>query len=101
MPVAVAPDDGGPEVAARLQALEATLRAIELRLERIESAVATPRPIADLKRIETRVDLVAERISTLLGGPSLTELMDRLDELERNVSAAGSVPKRRRRTEPL
>jgi hypothetical protein len=36
---------------------------------------------SDVSALASQVDLVSERLSTLLGGPSLTELLDRLDEI--------------------
>lgn len=39
--------------------------------------------------LQSHVDLVAERLSTLLGGPSLTELMDRFDEIDRRILLLG------------
>jgi hypothetical protein len=35
----------------------------------------------EIGALSSQVDLVSERLSTLLGGPTLTELMDRLDEI--------------------
>jgi hypothetical protein len=36
---------------------------------------------SDVGTLSSQVDLVSDRLSTLLGGPTLTELMDRLDEI--------------------
>jgi hypothetical protein len=46
--------------------------------------------VLDVARaLESQVTLVADRLSTLLGGPTLTELMDRIDDLERQVALLG------------
>ena len=56
----------------------------------VDTVVESPEPAA----LRSQIDLVAERLSTLLGGPTLTELMDRLDEIAERGSA--EAPKRRR-----
>jgi hypothetical protein len=51
----------------------------------------------DMAALRAPVDLIAERLATLLGGPSLTDLLDRIDELDRQVATKAEEPKKRRR----
>lgn len=60
------------------------------RLQATMDGVVASSEVADLR---SRVELVADRLGALLGGPTLTELMDRIDELGEREPA---TPKRRR-----
>ena len=62
------------------------------RLQATVDGIAGSTALADVR---AEVSLVSERLSALLGGPSLTELMDRIDEL--GDSRPSEEPKRRRR----
>ena len=75
---------------------------------RIDSVTELKGIVADLAvglaGLQAPVDLVAERIATLLGGPTLTELLNRIDEVDRRLDqAVGAPPARRtrKREKPL
>lgn len=87
-------DGGFQEVASRALVLaeasdeivtrvEAAVGELQVRVDDIATAVIALQPTIDaILDLQAHVDLVAERIATLLGGPSLTEIMDRIDELD-------------------
>ncbi|MEN3271976.1 MAG: hypothetical protein V7636_737 [Actinomycetota bacterium] len=119
------PSASDPSTAApgdRFAALESVMRSLDARmeaLERVTRAGQVVERIIDLDRvvaeqadalarierslaeldvttIRSELSLVAERLSTLLGGPTLVELMDRIDELA-PVPEPPAPPKRRRK----
>ena len=77
---------GRDETARRVADLTVAMARLQAT---VEGVVANP----ELADVRARVELVAERLGTLLGGPTLTELMDRIDELG---DRAPEAPKRRR-----
>lgn len=98
-------------LAAALERIETTMSALAARVEALEPKVDDGvRGMTDVAAIATRlqttvdaqdpselhadVRLVADRLADLLGGPTLTELMDRIDEL---VRPAEETPPARRR----
>jgi hypothetical protein len=99
------PETGGLEAAMKALAdglitpVEATVAAtIDLK-----TAVASlAERLEEDDAVRSQLDLIAERLSTLLGGPSLTELMDRIDEVDEHIAAQPvGESRRRRRGEPL
>lgn len=79
--------NGFQEVASRALVLS---EATDEALTRVETRLAA----MDISELRSEVGLVAERLSVLLGGPSLTELMDRIDEI---ADRGDDAPKRRRK----
>jgi len=90
-------------VQAKLDGLDASVQGKLDSLDEAITRIATEKPkrlsllsrdagapnvdelTAAVLELQSHVDLVAERLSTLLGGPSLTELMDRFDEIDRRI----------------
>lgn len=56
---------------------------IQRRVADLAVAVIALQPTIDaIIELRSSIELVGSRLSTLLGGPTLTELMDRIDELD-------------------
>ncbi len=72
------------------EATEEALRRLEARVAGVDTAPT----VQAVEALRAQVELVAERLSTLLGGPTLTELLDRIDEI---ADVAVAEPKKRRK----
>ena len=81
-------------VAVPAEVLE-RLDAIEASVDRLRDELRSLGTATDLDRVRSSLDLLAGRLGELLGGPSMTELMDRIDELERNLGDQPTGAKRR------
>jgi hypothetical protein len=119
-PSSAAIQDVAPRIDARFDALE---RAVDARLDALaKTSDALLHEIEDVSRrvgevalalvkmqasldgldpsdIRSDLRLVSDRLSTLVGGPSLGELMDRIDELA--TRPVSEEPRKRRRTKPV
>ena len=66
----------------RVESAEPRWEEIQRRVADLAVAVVALQPTIDaIVDLRSHVELVGGRLSTLLGGPTLTELMDRLDEI--------------------
>lgn len=66
----------------RIEAAEPGWEEIRRRVADLAVAVVALQPTIDaIVGLRSNIDLVAGRLADLLGGPTLTELMDRLDEI--------------------
>lgn len=68
---------------------------LAVAVTRLQATVDTVAESPEPEALRSQIELVAERLSSLLGGPTLTELMDRLDEIAGRGPSA-EAPKRRK-----
>lgn len=72
--------------ASKLAPLQKTADAVA-ELKAVVGALAAAVDRVRPDDLRSQVELVAERLSSLLGGPSLTELMDRQDDIDQRLTA--------------
>jgi hypothetical protein len=72
--------------ASKLAPLQATADAVA-ELKAVVGALASSIDAIQPDTLRSELQLVAERLSSLVGGPSLSELMDRHDDVDRRLAA--------------
>jgi hypothetical protein len=80
------PEPPAPPDLPDTASIELKLDQMKQRLDDLAVAVVALQPTIDaILDLRSHVELVGGRLSDLLGGPSLTELMDRLDQIDQGL----------------